>query len=162
MSVNINIRDASVQKLLGIEDPRVRPPDERKRDLVQLAGDVPDFTGTTDHKGVQSTLFLNRSAIAHPIVTYKDFVLTLDVYKHEGEPMVVHLICPRCHHCLTIPEQKKAIELELDAGPQNQGRISIETFECTWELEGEKRRMQFGLGLCRWRVAIENNVAKDA
>jgi hypothetical protein len=34
--------------------------------------------------------------------------------------------------------------------------------KCTWELENDGRRMEFGLGLCNWTVGIDHNIARDA
>jgi hypothetical protein len=160
MTLQIDMRDPAVKRLLG---------QDNERELVQLAGDAPDPTGTGPN-GAQTTYHLNRSAICHPLVTYRhgteEFLLELDVYAHPGEPMVVHLICPRCHHALTIPATRKAIEIRLDVGPKAQGDISIETFECTWELAHVGKHIPGlvggGMSLCRWKVAIDHNVAKDA
>ncbi|HEY4266756.1 MAG TPA: hypothetical protein VGM94_01060 [Galbitalea sp.] len=160
MSLNINLSDPSVRRLLGDEPSALARP--HKREMVQLAGDAPDPTGMTSHAGMQSTMRLSESAVCHPLIQYKDFVMTADVYHVAGEPPFVHLICPRCRNTLTIPGQRKHIEYETTGGPDNAGTISIEAFECTWELEGHVRRMEFGLGLCRWKVAIDKNIAKDA
>jgi hypothetical protein len=136
---------------------------------VQLAGDAPDPTGHGP-AGAQVTYHLNQSAVAHPLVTYRtsleEYLLECDVYQHPGEPPVVHLICPRCHNALNVRADRKAIDLELGVGPDRQGRISIETFECTWERADAGKHVTGVIGggtsLCRWRVAIDNNVAKDA
>lgn len=158
MTINIDMADPAVQRLMG------------SRDLVQLAGDAPDPTGIGPN-GMASTYRLNRSAIANPIVEYHpgraDYaIITCDVYAHPGEPMFLHLICPRCRNPLRIGADRKHIELEIGAGPNAQGRLSVEPFECTWEAPGAGKHVPGliggGVSLCRWRAAIDNNVAKDA
>ena len=165
MSVNIDMTDPGVQRLMGQGADAITAQRMRERELVHIAGDAPDPTGKGPN-GSQTTYRLNRAAIAHPLVAYKDYVLETDVYAHPGEPMVVHLICPRCHHALTIPETKKAIDLELGAGPNGQGKLSIEPFECTWEMpeagEHTAGLVTAGTTLCRWKAGISNNIAKDA
>lgn len=151
MSLNINLADPNVQRLMGA--PALAEPTDSGRELMHLAGD-PDT-------GLMSTVSLSQSAIAHPIVRYKEFVLELDVYKTPDEPMYVHLICPRCHNMLTISAKRKRMELR-DGGERKGGIISIEPFECTWEMEPNGRRVGFGLGLCRLKLAIDENIAKDA
>lgn len=142
--------------------------DKEREELVHLAGDQPDpLTGMPGVEtaraggGIMSTVRMTKSAAGHPKVRYKDFVLELDVYEPPGAPRYVHLICPRCRHALRITEDRKAMEYDPTRDVENGGRISVEKFTCTWELP-EDRRMEFGLGLCRWTVAIDNNVARDA
>jgi hypothetical protein len=93
-----------------------------------------------------------------------DFVLECDVYPGEQTgTFVVVLYCPKCStpkapHTLKITSDRKHIE--FDAVTR---KLSVEPFECTWELpEAANRRIAFGAGLCRWRVGISNNVARDA
>jgi hypothetical protein len=156
MSLEIDMQDPNVQRLLGTK---------RKRELVQIAGDAPDPTGNGPN-GEQTTYHLNRSAVANPLVAYKDFVLECDAYQNPGEPLLIHLICPRCHNALNISSANKHVDLELNAGPDLQGRLSIEPFACTWEMPDAGKHVpgliSGGMTLCRWRVGIENNVARDA
>ena len=150
---------------LDLDDPHVRQSlgTSRERELVQLAGDAPDPMGT-GMRGQQTTYHLNRSAIAHPLVEYHpgraDYaLLECDVYANPGEPVIVHLICPRCRNTLTINGAHKRIEIEGNV-------LSVEPFGCTWEKPEAGPHVPGlvggGLSLCRWRVAIDRNVAKDA
>jgi len=154
---------------------------KRERELVQIAGDAPDPTGTGP-SGRATTYQLNRTAVAHPRIWYRDRVITADVYKHAGEPMMVHLICPRCRHALRITSDRKDISLDLTVPPPRSlladlppaeregaiasGRIDVSAFECPWELpdagEHEPGLVTGGMTLCRWKVGIEHNVARDA
>ena len=160
MTLEIDMQDPRVRDLMGTR---------AQRELVQLAGDAPDPTGEGPN-GAQTTYHLNRSALANPLVTYQsgsqEYVLECDVYQQPGEPPIVHLICPRCHNALNIRGDRKHIQLILNAGPRGQGLLSIEPFECTWELPDAGRHRPGILGsgttLCRWRVAIDKNVAKHA
>lgn len=143
--------------------------DPRREELVHLAGDAPDPLAEVhgfEHArgtGIASTVNLTKTAKGHPKIRYKDFLITADVYELAGEPMKIHLICPRCRHALWIRADRKHIDYDVTADVDNGGRLSVEPFMCTWELDAEPgaRRMEFGLSLCKWRVAIDNNVARD-
>jgi hypothetical protein len=125
--------------------------DPAREELFHVAGDA-------DH-GVASTADLTKTAIGHPEVRYYgrhgDFVLTVDVYRMPDGQLLAHLICPRCRKALHIRQAAKSMEYSATDG------LSIEPFECTWELDGDEGR-QFGMALCRWRVGITRNVARDA
>lgn len=160
MSLEIDMQAPHVRRMLGVDQPR---------ELVQLAGDAPDPTGTGPN-GQSTTYHLNHAALANPLVTYKrgteEYLLELDAYKQPGEPLIVHLICPRCHNALNVRGDRKHIQLEIGAGPGGQGAISIEPFECTWEMPDAGKHVpgiiSGGSTLCRWRVGIDKNVARDA
>lgn len=178
MNSNIDMSDPNVQRLLdgGAGERRVQPAGG-KRELVQVAGDM-------DH-GISTTVNLTAGKTEVLVIMPKGDVplLTVDVYAIPGEPLKVHLLCPRCKNHLTIPGEKKAIEWEpraenpraraivaLGVPPHIQnmaklGKLSIEPFECTWELDAKARvgASEFSGGnLCRWRAAIDNNMVKDA
>ena len=109
-------------------------------------------------QGIQSTMKLTNTAIGHPEIRYKDRLTVADVYK-MGDELKIHLICPRCTNNLSISNKNKQVDYDLDSNT-----LSIEPFECTWEITSELLGSQrsFGMSLCRWRVAIDNNIAKDA
>lgn len=151
-----------------------------KREIMQLAGDAPDPTGLTDYRGAQSTLRLNGGK-REVVVVYHDVLMTVDVYALPGEPMHISLLCPRCHKPLRIPGDRKSIDFEPNAlNPARiaaaglppevaavaaTGKLSVEPFECTWELGDDKHvagGLHTGTNLCRLRIAIDNNRAKDA
>ncbi len=79
---------------------------------------------------------------------------------------MVHLICPRCKHTLSIRGDRKHIEFATSGGPAGKGELSVEAFQCTWELPGVGKHIPGvvggGLSLCKWKVAIDKNIAKDA
>lgn len=149
--------------------------DHKTEELVFLAGDRPDplddlAPGTPGERarsggGMSITTRLTGTAKGHPKVRYqgggRTFILTIDVYEFENEPTSLHLICPRCHNALRITADNKALEYDPSRNETMGGRLDVDTFECTWELP-EGRRQEFGIGLCRWRVGIANNVARDA
>lgn len=134
--------------------------DPRTESLYHIAGDVSDPSGVEPEKfGAQSSIDMTKSAIGHPLIRWRDRIIEGDLYQIEGK-LVLHVICPKCStpeapHALYIREERKGMEWNPETG-----ELSIEPFECTWELP-EGRRMEFGLGLCRWRVAIERNIARD-
>lgn len=147
------------------------------KELFYVAGDVPDPTGAT-LKGRAPSYRLTQTALGHPMIFWRDMVLEADVYALPGQPLQVHLICPQCRNALIVRQGNKAIAYEPGESvptPPNWtaaevkqaipmglgGRISVESFACTWEANGEVSR-DFGLARCGWRVAIENNIARDA
>lgn len=123
-------------------------------ELYTIKEDALDPAGT-GQVGKSATIGLNKSAVAKPLIRYKDFVIEADLYNMDGEFMV-HLYCPKCRNALSIKGSQKKIDYSTSDG------LSVEPFMCTWELDPEGRRMEFGLGLCRWKVGISNNIARDA
>jgi hypothetical protein len=175
---DINLRDPAVARLMGNESGIVSPASvaSGKREMVQIAGDM-------DH-GLMSTTRLDLGK-HEVIVAEKDHLLTVDVYAIVGEPLKIHLICPRCKHQLTISGERKAIEYDpmalsplwglsiMNDLPREyarhhaHGKLSVEMFQCTWELEDEARdkgdvHIIAGGSLCRYRAAIDRNVLKEA
>ncbi len=175
-ALNIDLSAPHVQELLGGGSRLATG----KREVVQLAGDAPDPTGVTQARGAQSTTSLT-AAKREVVVVYKDLLLTVDIYV-LGAVMTAYLYCPRCHKALAIPGDRKAIAYEpQSANPMrseilasrrpelvhlaDHGRLSIETFECTWEIDGAPHvagRHHTGASLCRMRMAIDGNRARDA
>lgn len=144
-----------------------------ERELFHICGDVPDPSGRSGAEGFQSTLDLSKTKHGEPKIRYQDrsgqtFILTADVYKYEGAPLEVHILCPRCSteakpHALRITSDQKAISYEKGVMTDRGGRLNMERIECTWEIDGTKAVGIVGssLNLCRWKVVIENNVARD-
>lgn len=139
------------------------PFDPKTESLYHIAGDVPDPTGS-GKLGMQASIQLNKSAIGHPLIRWRnrdgDRVIEGDLYEIDGL-LLLHIICPKCStpetpHALWVKQEQKAIEWDPKSG-----LISVEPFMCTWELPLE-RRAEFGMGLCKWRVAIDKNIAKEA
>lgn len=65
-----------------------------------------------------------------------------------------------------IPSSRKRIEFDPRRRVEVGGELNVEAFECPWELgasqAGGDRRMEFGLGLCKLTLVIDNSVARDA
>jgi len=173
---------------VNLSDPRVRAMIDpgasgSEQPVVQLAGDAPDPTGLTQNVGMMSTTRLTAGK-HEVVVVFGDLFMTLDVYALPGEPVRVHLICPRCHKASSISAERKAIDfdprvvspiakrLAATRAPELAGsalgKISIETFECAWEIgddrhaSGRSRSVHTGASMCRLRLAIDDNVAKEA
>jgi hypothetical protein len=168
-ALSINLEDPHVQQMLGAAPLATG----KRREVVQLAGDA--HHGLTSH--------YNLAAMKQEVVVvYGDLFMTVDVYAVPGEPLKVHLYCPRCHKHSTVPGTRKAIDFEPGAanpartlilasgraelvGLADKGRLSIEAFECPWEM-GDDRHIAGGLHtgvtLCRLRIAIDNNQARSA
>jgi hypothetical protein len=143
------------------------PYNPRTEQLETLVDDVLERqdAGGPGAGGLSAGYDIRQTALAHPLVRYSgkfgEFVLTTDLYPDPEGGMMLHLYCPVCStpekpHNLRISSSRKKMEYDKNRG------ISVETFACTWELpEADTRKMEFGMGLCRWRVIIENNVARD-
>lgn len=164
---------------IDLGDPRVRGMLDGPRTMVQLAGDAPDPSGSVAGGMRATTQF--TAGRQEVLVLYKDMYLTADVYAIPGQPITVHLICPRCHKPLQITGDRKHIDFDprgrrvtaeamASGKPEiaalaESGELSIEPFECTWELGDETHQpgiVQSGTSLCRLRIAIDRNRAKDA
>lgn len=150
--------------------------DLKKNELYTIA-DQPDPTGT-GQVGRAATIHLDRHPLARTMVRWKDMLLEVDLYPladaDAAGALEILIFCPRCRHQLRIDSRRKAVEFDLHKTPAwvtdaglalatvVQGTISIEPFSCTWELEDGHGRKDFGMSLCRWSVAIDGNVARDA
>lgn len=160
-----------------------------KKEIYQITGDAPD-PASTSLRGVSSGFNFVNTATAHPVVLYRDRLLTLDVYSLPDQPLKVMLYCPRCEarrkpgapmvQSLTISQENKAIHFDPNTLPRIpgfthgelakylglssidglRGQISVEAFRCTWEEEPDLKR-GFGFSVCGWHVVIENNIARD-
>lgn len=179
-SLSVDMSDPRVHQMLGGPSQL----STGKREVVQLAGDAPDPTGLTSHTGLQSTHRLTGGK-QEVVVVYGDLLMTLDVYALPGEPMRVQIICPRCHKHSTIRGDAKKIEYEPTAtNPMERrllllarwdnlpelmrvaafGRLSVEPFECAWEIGDDKHvpgALHTGASLCRLKLVIENNRARE-
>ena len=176
MTLNIDLTDPRVRGMLGQPSALTARPE-----LVQIAGDAPDPTGLSDNRGMLSTTNLATGKI-EVMVIYGDVLMTVDVYQVPGEPLKIHLLCPRCRKCSTVSGDHKGISFEpnepnpqhaalvaMGAAPPvaavHMGRLSIETFECAWEMGDAPHvagGVHTGAALCRLRLAIDGNRAKGA
>lgn len=188
MSLNVNLNDPRVKTLLD-EDGQVVRPGSSKKAIVRLAGDAVDPTGVTSHRGIESTQRLDGAKQICSVV-FKDTVLEVDVYAIPGSPLELIFMCPRCRKQSRITQEMKAIEFEqgstrpvrLPDGQtvaygrplrladghllQNAGTLSVEPFQCSWELPDANAHTPGiragGLTLCRLKLVIDQNVAREA
>lgn len=159
--------------------PALRP----VKDLVHIGGDVPDPSRRSSARGHQTTYDLERTKFGEPKIFYQDragqqYVLTVDIYKYEGAPIELMMFCPRCSkkgamHTLRITGEHKHIEYDPDHNPivpwgdngrpvELGGRLSIERFKCTHELDSTKGVGFVGsANLCNWSVVVVENIARD-
>ncbi len=167
-SFSVDLSDPRMQQILGPAAPTAG-----KREVVQIAGDEPS--------GVLARMSLTAGK-REVVVVFGDLFLTVDAYAVPGAPVVLHIICPRCRKHSTISGARKRIEFEPTAeNPQRSavvgagskelaelakfGRLSVEKFECAWEIGGDKHvatAMHTGARLCRMKLAIDNNRAVEA
>lgn len=176
-NLSIDLQDPAVRSMLG-GDGHVTPGGAKKRELVQIAGDAVDPTGTTSNRGLQSTIRLDGGK-QETLVLFRgrhgDFVMTVDVYAMPGEATQIHFICPKCHKQGRITSDQKAIDwnpvehrvLSMPDGQRARtgGILSVEPFGCTWEMGAEAHTPGIrsgGLTLCGMKIAIDANVAREA
>lgn len=173
--LSVNLQDPSVRAMLGA-DGMIRNP-ETNRGMVQIAGDAPDPTRRSDARGISATTRLD-SGKREVIVVFKasSVVMTIDVYAVPGEPLEVHLICPRCRKSSRVTQAMKAMEWDPTTRPMvipngqtlvSEGTISIEPFECSHELpdalyEQHAGTTRHGMSLCRQQLVIDRNIAREA
>ncbi len=169
--LSIDLTDPYVRNMLG---PTLGVATGQTPSVVQIAGD----------RGASSTTRLTAGK-QETVVIYQGMLLTADVYALPGEPVKVHIICPRCRKCSTINGDHKAIEWDPTAANPVRGelemanrqiadhsqrfpltgRISISEFECSWEVGDDKHvtsALHTGASLCRLRLVIDNNRARKA
>jgi hypothetical protein len=133
--------------------------DPQKESLFHICGDAPDPTGMTNLRGAQSSVDFTGGAFAHPMLRWRDRVVEADLYETDGQ-LMLHLLCPKCStpeapHALWVKQEQKPMEWDKE-----RKLLSVAAFSCTWELP-EGRRQEFGIGMCRWRVAIDKNVVRE-
>lgn len=185
-TLHVNLADPRVQRMLGDRGADLatgNPTRTPRREIVQIVGDAPDPTGLTSWRGAQSTTRLNAGK-EEVLVLYGDLIMTVDIYRVPDEPVLAHIFCPRCHKLSTIRGDQKVIAFDPGAvNPVLQdirrmgslspeilsvmavGRLSIEAFECTWEVGDDRHAVggvHTGASLCRLRIAIDDNRAKEA
>lgn len=117
---------ADVDSIAAVGDKLVRMPNEEAaKEIFHVAGNVPDPGGTGVH-GISPGHTFTNVAIGHPLLIYKtgadEGILEADVYKLPGQPMYIHLVCPKClargvWHGLKITEGQKQFHFELEAPP---------------------------------------------
>lgn len=131
--------------------------------------------------GHQSSVRLDKAALGHPFIRYRDRVIEADVYPFlDGENddgdqqrLEVLLVCPLCEHELRVTSDRKAIDWspsapEIDPATQQavvRGVISIQRFQCTWEKDihrdAKAQVHSHGDNVCRWRVEVDKGIARD-
>ena len=140
------------------------PYDPKKHDIVELPN---NFATATSGMGGYN---LQKNADAQIWVSHpkSGMAVEVDVYLMPGEDheIQVHILCPSCRNSSMISSKRKNIEYTPAQG-KRPAVLSVEPFECAWE-KGRGTdataadRMQFGVGLCRARFAIDRNVFKEA
>lgn len=104
--------------------------------MFQIVGDVADPSGT-GMRGNTHGFQLSRSALARPIVRWRDYFLTVDIYDEPGSGAIsAHLYCPMCaqrasagsakHNALMISARNKKIELDFYREPRFSGLQNAE------------------------------------
>lgn len=156
--------------------------DPQTEELTFIAGDKAVHQRRREHHGgaisSSSTVHLDKAALGHPLIRYRNRLIEADVYPLLGAPVgedgkqaiEVIIICPRCEHELRISSLAKSVHWEpgaavLDVERQAmvfRGQLSVEPFTCTWEINTKTPVTGHGENLCRWRVGIDKGLALDA
>jgi hypothetical protein len=114
--------------------------------------------GDPNHGGMGKHDFAgNALAKLHPVRyegKHGTFLLEVDIFPDLGEGLMVVMICPRCRNGSRISGKNKRIEFDT-----RDKRLSVEPFECTWEMGDVQGAYTT---LCRTRIGVYNNRAKDA
>lgn len=178
MTLELDMKNPRVREMLGADDPRLTQPGTKKREMAQIAGDQLDPTGRTNLRGLARTTRLDGGK-HETLVLFRgktaDFVLTVDVYAIPGEPLQVHYICPRCHKQGRItqdakqmawaPTENRVLDLPDGQKTRTNGVLSVEPFQCTWEVGSETHTPGIragGLTLCGQKLVIDDNIAREA
>lgn len=157
--------------------------DDQREELYTVLDRDPDPAGT-GLQGRSSTINLGSQPLGRPLVRLEPpvediAVMEVDVYPADvvgkgGAPgLRILIICPRCRNVLEFTSARKEIEFVPAERPEwdptrqamvDRGTLSIEPFECTWELDGKRKVAQTanGMNLCRMRLGIDRNVARRA
>jgi len=125
------------------------PYDNTKYEEEYVFGDPPERDG----HGFSKNSF--RVQTPQVKIRWKDKLLVGEVYA-EPTGIMLNIICPKCLHSIKISSTRKAMEWD-----EKRGQISVEPFQCPWELDTEVAVGQY-TNLCKWSVAIDKNIAKDA
>ena len=101
-------------------------------DVFSVIRDVPDPVAGSRLRGRSQGLSLTRTALARPVIRWRDYFLTADVYDEPdpsglGGALSVHLYCPLCamragagaqkHNALMIHQRNKKIEIDFSREP---------------------------------------------
>jgi len=130
----------------------------QKEELVSIDGDWGEESRynpglTMSHHADHGTIILSLQR--DPRVKFE-----CEIYPSgEGDHFILHMVCPRCRHALTINSRNKAMDLN-----QSTGILNVEPSECTWELKPEEdpnAGLLITAGLCRYRFAIENSMVRE-
>ncbi len=184
MAHNIDLTDPAVARLMGRDTGVVTPGAPVPKKMTTIAGDMDrGLTSTTRlDLGKREVAVIVRPKGSETMVTG---VVVVDVYAFEGKEFRVELVCPRCHHQLTITAERKAIDwnpvapcpfpstIRAELEPEHHylaampGVISIAKFGCTWELEdqmqdkGKDAHLILNTSRCRYRAVIDKNVLRE-
>lgn len=153
--------------------------DRIQRDLYQIKGDVADPSQQTRQRGVMSSINLTAGAEGKPLIYDRVMqrLLTVDVYKLEGEVGWLHLYCPRCENGLRIREDQKDVHYEPNRTPAELLRLFDVDYLCDVLYPGQRPRLEMLGGTlsvepaiqctydfhgspCNWEVVIDKNLAR--
>lgn len=158
--------------------------DSKNEEMIPIAGDLNRTGAVRQRHGVADPIGERGAGAAQQInldhakvtavIRYRDKLIEADVYALPGEPVKVVILCPRCNNASSIDETRKAIDWRPHP-PQavgdfvNHGKLSIEPFECSWELPDagahnqSARETLIGTApLCRLKIGVTNNIGRDA
>jgi hypothetical protein len=129
-------------------------------DVFSVIGDSRDPAGSA-LRGRSQGFTLTKTALARPVVRWRDFFLTVDVYDDPGtHELQAHLYCPVCaqratagapkHNALMIRQSHKQIELSFERMPRFHG---IDNMELLAKLRAADKLPPLAPGSATWQIA---------
>ena len=179
-ALSIDTTDPQVRRLMGLEQSQQQAfakqvqgdgVAKREKEFVHLAGDADTGMSRTINLAHGKAEIFAYYRGRHVPPEFPDGLrLTIDVYRIPGEPVQVHLICPKCRHQLRAASDRKKIEFEPNPQSADGGRLYVEPFQCTWEMPDAGAHtpgiIAGGTTLCQWKGVIEHangkNTVRDA
>lgn len=187
--LSIDLSDPRVQQMLGAS-----PLASGKREVVQLAGDPADPTNTTGIQSthrltggkqevvvVYGDFLMTLDVYALPGEPMRVQIICPRCQKHSTirgdqkrieydpkamNPMRTQILGAARSTALNAPEMTRDARMGLAelVSIADFGRLSIEPFECAWEIGDAKHvpcAVHTGSSLCRLRLVIDHNRARE-
>ncbi|MDX1421541.1 MAG: hypothetical protein R3322_00285 [Kiloniellales bacterium] len=76
-------------------------------------------------RGTEGKHDLTRNARLHPRIRYRDRVSEADLYDQAGR-LLMHFFCPKCGQPLKVETPQKNLRVR-------EGKISMDSFRCSWD-----------------------------
>jgi hypothetical protein len=130
-------------------------------DVFSVISDVADPAARSGLRGQSTGFTMTKTALAKPVVQWRDYFLTLDIYEEPGgSALSAHLYCPLCaaragvgsgkHNALMIRQTQKRIEVDFNREPRFH---NISNAELLMKLRLADKQPILQPGTDAWRAA---------